>query len=36
MASRARSQPLTLVTSQEREFASVPALLLDNWVAACA
>ena len=36
IAAHARSEALTLVTDNEREFARVPALLLDNWVAACA
>lgn len=33
IAAHARSEALTLVTNNEREFARVPALLLDNWVA---
>ncbi|MDO5625224.1 MAG: PIN domain-containing protein [Pseudomonadota bacterium] len=34
IAAHARSEALTLVTNNTREFARVPALLLDNWVAA--
>ncbi|MDO5692678.1 MAG: type II toxin-antitoxin system VapC family toxin [Pseudomonadota bacterium] len=34
IAAHARSEGLTLVTNNQREFARVPALLLDNWIAA--
>lgn len=34
IAAHARSQALTLVTNNEREFVRVPALQIDNWVAA--
>lgn len=33
IAAHARSEALTLVTNNQREFARVPALLLDNWIA---
>ena len=34
IAAHARSEGLTLGTHNQREFARVPALLLDNWIAA--
>jgi tRNA(fMet)-specific endonuclease VapC len=32
IASHARSAGLTLVTNNQREFARVPGLLLENWI----
>jgi tRNA(fMet)-specific endonuclease VapC len=32
IAAHARSQGLTLVTNNEKEFARVPGLLIENWV----